>query len=227
VTLVRREGIAGPRSAVALLGMLCACRFDLPDPIAPADASDDDGDLPRCTDGDDDNDGVCNAVDKCPDQADGGDVDSDGIVDGCDDWPCGATKPDDPGTLVADSSAGREWGANSIDIGTARRVAAAPGAQFRAKFTWGLAVDCGAGGTCRAQVEFGYGLTRLGCIFDASVNDDQLRVGNFDGQITAPSAPGTYELRLNAGRSASCGTSQAWYSGDPGSDSTIAILCVR
>jgi hypothetical protein len=45
--------------------------------------------------------------------------------------------------------------------------------------------------------------------------------------LTAPATPGAHQLRLNAGRRASCGTDMAWYDSDPGESSTIAFLCVR
>jgi hypothetical protein len=215
-----------------LAPLLCAaCSFDSPKASPDGSGSGSDQ-LPLCPDGDSDNDGVCNAADKCPDKPDGGDGDGDGVVDGCDDWLCGATKPNDPGPAMNDSgSGGREWGASFIDIGMARRVNVAPGAQFRAKFAWGFRVDCGGGpgmgGPCRAQLEIGYDLTRVGCIYDNNVGDDDVRIGGFDDQLTAPTTPGIYEIRLNAGRSTSCGTAEAWYSGEPGSDSAIAYLCVR
>jgi hypothetical protein len=212
--------------AAALLG---ACGFGAPKDGtsmdgAPGDGRGPDG-TPPCAD--DDGDTVCNADDKCPGKDDRADADADGVPDGCDDWPCGA-KPDDPGDPMLDAAPGRSWTASFITIGSSRRVVAAAGQPFNARFGWGIRINCPpTQTTCKAQVEIGYGATRTGCIYDGTVPDDQLLVNAFNAPITAPAAPGVYELRLNAGEWTSCGDSQQpWYGGDPGNESTIAIVCV-
>ncbi len=223
------------RGACLLAVLLAACSFSSPD-VAPGDGppgdgsgsgSDSDAPLPCAGDGDDDGDTVCNSADKCAGQDDRADVDSDGNPDGCDDWPCGL-KPEDPGGTMADGpfGAGRYWGANNIQIGTARRVVVAPGASFAARFEWWVLLNC-AGSTCPAQIEFGYGSTRSGCIFEGLVDDFDMFDGMFDMPLTAPPTAGVYELRINAGRNTACGMSTSWYGGDPGESSTIAVLCVR
>jgi hypothetical protein len=212
--------------------LLAACSFSSPE-VAPGDGPPGDGGgsgsdaPPACADGDADGDTVCNAADKCPGQDDRADADSDGNPDGCDDWPCGV-KPDDPGSNMTDGDlgSGRGWGATNIQIGTMRRLVAAPGAAFAARFDWWVLLNC-AGSTCPAQIEFGYGSTRSGCIFEGTVDDFDTFDSSFDMPLTAPPTPGVHELRLNAGRNAECGTGTTWYGGDPGESSTIAILCVR
>jgi hypothetical protein len=220
---------ARPLSVSAML-LSAACSFSSPS----SGTGDDDGGGPGTPDGapacaaDDDKDTVCNPADKCPDQDDRLDADGDAVPDGCDDWPCGA-KPADPGFGINDSGTeGRSWSAGFIDIGNSRRVVAAAGQPFGARFLWGLRIRCGGGQpSCRAQAEIGYGPTRTGCVYDGSTLDDQLTGANYDAPLTAPSTPGVYEIRLNGGRAASCGTGASWYGGDPGPESTFAILCVR
>lgn len=210
-----------------------ACSFSSPRGSQADDGGDDDNggdddtDPPMCA-ADDDKDGVCNDADKCAGHDDRKDADTDGIADGCDDWPCGL-KPNDPGGAMSDSgSEGRSWYAAFINIGNSRRALVTAGQPFDAQFTWSLLINCGGGqATCRAQAEFGYGAMRAGCLYDNNVSDEQLRVSTFDGQLTAPATPGVHELRLNAGRATDCGTGTSWYGGDPGPESTIAILCVR
>jgi hypothetical protein len=217
-------------AAMLLLG---ACSFSSPGGSGePADAPAGDGPPPGDADAgacaDDDGDTVCNTVDRCPGHDDRLDADQDGVPDGCDDWPCGA-KPADPGDPMADSNPdGRSWTATPISIGNARRVVAAAGQQYSAAFGWGILVPCPDGQpNCKAQAEVGYGATRIGCIFDGNVSNNRLFVLPFSGKLTAPSTPGVYELRFDAGQRSSCGDSQQpWFSGDPGPDSTIAILCV-
>lgn len=216
---------------VAAMLLLGACSFSSPGSSGePADAPPGDG-LPTGDAGpcaDDDGDTVCNTADKCPGHDDRLDADQDGVPDGCDDWPCGA-KPADPGNSMADSDPdGRSWTAAFINIGNAHRVVAGAGQQYSAGFGWGIRVRCPGGqNPCKAQAEIGYGATRTGCLYDGNVSDDRLFVQAFNGQLTAPSAPGVYELRLAAGLRSSCGDSQQpWYAGDPGPESTIAILCV-
>lgn len=211
-----------------------ACSFSSPKGSQADDGGDDDngGDddtdpPPTCPDADKDT--TCDAADKCPGHDDRKDADTDGIADGCDDWPCGMTKPGDPGGVMSDEgSDGRDWGATFINIGDDRRLVVNAGQPFNARFTWGLTINCGGSqNSCPAQVEIGYGQTRTGCVYDNDVGDDAFIAITFSGQLTAPATSGMHELRLNAGRNASCGTGTSWYGGDPGSDSTIAILCVR
>jgi hypothetical protein len=212
--------------------LLAACAFS-----APQGPGDDPGDSDGDGDGgnggptacaDDDRDTVCNTADKCAGHDDRMDVDTDGSPDGCDDWPCGV-KPDDPGGAIEDSgdNDAREWSAAFINIGADRRAVARPGQQLSGGFGWGVKIDCPSGSSCRAQVEIGFGTTRAGCIYDNTVNDNEWRFGGGGLQLTAPATPGTYELRLNGARAASCGTGTTWFGGDPGAESTIAIVCVR
>jgi hypothetical protein len=226
-----------PRASALLL--LCAmplvpaaaCSFSAPNG-GGGGGGDDDGSggggidaPPPCAD--DDGDTVCNAADKCPGKDDRPDADGDGVPDDCDDWPCGA-KPADPGDPMGDSSSdGRGWSAAGINIGMSRRVVVPAGQQYSAQFGWGMIISCFQQSFCRAQIELGYGATRAGCIYDNFVEAGRLITGGYNGQLTAPAVPGVYELRLNVGRSSSCGSGTSWYGGDPGGDSTIAVLCVR
>ena len=213
---------------LSLPAMFAACSFTSPDPFATDGGPGDTGNTP--TDGtpgcaDDDHDTICNTADKCAGQDDRLDADTDGIPDGCDDWPCGA-KPNDPGD-ANDLAVGRVWGADMINIGTSRRVVAQPGQAFNVSFHWGVIIFCGAPGSCRTQVEIGYGSTRLGCIFDGNVPDQQFTDDTHSSQLTAPMTPNVYEIKLQAARRTSCGTGTQWYNGTPGGNSTIAFLCVK
>lgn len=215
--------------AAAML-LLAACTFGAPgggDPSDPGGGGGGGNGSPDAPCADDDGDTVCNAADRCAGHDDRLDVDADGMADGCDDWPCGA-KPDDPGEAMSDSGSGsREWEAWPINIGDARRAVAAPGQQLSVKFGWRFRLDCPSGSSCRAQLELGYDATRVRCVYDGDVSDDQWRLGYHDSQLAAPTTPGVYQIRLNAGQSPSCGAGATWYGGDPGPDSTIAFLCVR
>ncbi|HWO24554.1 MAG TPA: hypothetical protein VNO30_37685 [Kofleriaceae bacterium] len=205
-----------------------ACSFSAPNGGDDGDDTGGGDDVPGCAD--DDGDTVCNTADKCAASDDRQDVDADGAPDGCDDWPCG-TRPDDPGdSLLDNGSDGRSWAASKIEIGMSRRIVLSAGQPYNVRFDWGLFFFCGFNqSSCRAQTEIGYGATRTGCIFDNNIPDRQLIGNTYSGPaLTAPATPGVYELRINAGRRSSCGDSaQPWYGGDPGGDSTIAILCVR
>jgi len=222
---------ARPLSLSAML-LWTACSFSSPSSGPGDDAPGDDGGgtpdgAPACA-ADDDQDTVCNPADRCPGQDDRLDADGDAVPDGCDDWPCGA-RPGSPNGFLNDSgNEGRSWFASFINIGNSRRVVASPGQAFPVQFQWGLYFDCGGGqSSCKAQVEIGYGPTRLGCLYDNTIPSKQLVNSNYQSQLTAPSTPGVYEIRLNGGRAASCGTGTSWYGGDPGLESTFAILCVR
>ncbi len=214
----------------ATLLVAAGCSFSSPEIGEPGDTPDGAGGgggpdgTPPCAD--DDGDTVCNTLDKCAASDDRLDIDADGSPDGCDDWPCGL-KPGDPGDPMSDSEDGRSWSAAFISIGNSRRVVAAPGQPFNVDFRWLILVNCGEQNSCRAQLEYGYGSNRVGCLFDDDVNDGQPTAAQYDDPLVAPATAGIYELRLNAGRRSSCGTGQSWFDETPGSDSTIAILCVR
>lgn len=199
------------RAAYLAPVLLAACSFSGPEGGGgtgdgpPADTGGNGGgDGPPCAD--DDQDTVCNALD---------------------DWPCGA-KPDDPGDQMGgdDVFGGRWWGARNIAIGDARRVVAMPNQEFDLDFTWSLTIVCGFyPAQCDGQLEIGHDGTRTGCLFDGNVTSTMASSGDANTTYRAPAMPGVYEIRLNAGRRSSCG-SNGWFDGDPGSGSTIAILCV-
>jgi hypothetical protein len=202
------------RAVLLALVALAACSFTPPGEGPPAGAGQGDGGTGGGSDGgsgcrDDDQDGVCNELD---------------------DWPCGL-KPDDPGDAFSRSEffEGRWWGADEIAIGEVRRVIANRDQDYAVAFDWSITLYCGSGGApppmCKGQLEYGYGETRAGCLFDADVPHLQARTGRAMTMLRAPTMPGVYELRLNAGKRSSCGTN-SWYGGNPGQDSTIAILCV-
>ena len=197
------------RAAYLAPVLFAACSFSGPDggdgPDAdPGGGNGGDGGLPACVD--DDADTVCNELD---------------------DWPCGA-RPDDPGDQMRreDVFGGRWWGASNIAIGAARRVVASPNQEFDIDFTWSLTIVCGFyPAQCDAQLEIGHEGTRTSCLYDGDVTSTQPKTGTVDKTYRAPAMPGVYEIRLNAGRRQSCGTN-GWFDENPGSGSTIAILCV-
>jgi hypothetical protein len=154
------------------------------------------------------------------------DVDQDGVCDAVDDWPCGATKPEALTNRVRDGELGRGWGADNVVIGDGRRVVVDAGAEYHAVFDWGIFIYCGGPSSCKAQLEVGYGATQTGCLYDDDVSSSQIKDGHIDGMLRAPATPGTYQLRINAGRRSSCGTN-AWYGREPGDNSTLAIVCVH
>lgn len=210
----------------AMLVPVAACDYHPPEALGDARPVDM---APACPDGDTDGDGVCNAVDKCPDEDDRVDKDADGKPDACDDWPCAVQRPQSPGDPMSDGAPGRQWSAAFINIGDRGRVAARTGGEIRVRFAWGIRIDCpggGGGNQCRGQAEYGFGASRIGCLYDNNVPDNQLIGTNADLRIPAPSEPGVYELRLNAGMNTECGTGTTWYGATPGANSTIGLLCI-
>lgn len=211
---------------VACCAASAACRFDEPLPLADASGPGDGAPPGDTACPDDDRDGVCNAADRCLAGDDRLDGDDDDIPDACDPWPCGEEAPRDPGDDMTDGESGRFWGATDIEIGAQRRAVVTAGAELTVALRWQLLINC-PGLFCRAQIEYGFGEERAGCLFTGDVPDNFPASGTVDTQVRVPAAPGTYELRLNAGLRNSCGTATEWYQDEPGEDSTIAYVCVR
>jgi len=72
-------------------------------PNAPCTTDDQYDEMCNCigTESDSDNDGVCDALDKCQGFSDSYDADSDGIPDGCDvQEKCGSCQPDNQGRII-------------------------------------------------------------------------------------------------------------------------------
>ncbi|MBX3157449.1 MAG: hypothetical protein KF773_15850 [Deltaproteobacteria bacterium] len=197
------------------------------------------GDAPRAPDApativpdagcpDDDGDGVCNDVDRCPGSDDRLDGDQDGIPDGCDTWKCGAAKPSDPGLggIVAINPAPSNVSFATLGQGPVAMVTA--GQELELSYSYGVQLLCpGASATCRVQIEYGIGTTRFGCLFDGNVATTVFQ-GDLNKKVTfdAPSTPGVYLVRAKLVTSQGCGGSPMFTNGAPPDQQAIAILCV-
>jgi hypothetical protein len=209
------------------------CSFSTSDGAVPGGGSDPPPDavqpiVPDAGCPDDDADGVCNDVDKCAGQDDRRDGDHDGTPDGCDTWKCGAQKPSDPGVLGVVGVGGTAT-VSFVTLGQGPVATAAPGESLELGYAYGLTVLCGdTSGSCRAQIEYGIGDTRLGCLFDGNVNSGIFKGAiNQDADLSAPAHPGEYRVRAKLTASPSgCGNGQVFTDGPPPDSQTIAILCV-
>jgi len=220
------------------LTVLAGCNFKLPgntggnnaDAPQVGDTSTPpiDGTLVDTPCADDDHDTICNTVDVCANGDDRLDGDADTIPDACDNWPCGVEPGAPSNTVVVGPGL---TGMRNISLaGEADQtsaVAAATSVEF--DFDFGLLYTCGQQSSCREQMEVGFaGVGRLGCIVDETHGDNLfLFVSGVTTRVTVPSTPGVYDLRIKAAFNASgCGSSDQFTGGEPGSNATVAIVCV-
>jgi hypothetical protein len=223
-------------TVVASLLLIGACSFQRGGAVGGDDDGGDDAPpvdaavtVPDAGCDDDDADGVCNTADICADNDDRLDGDGDGKPDGCDDWKCGAQKPSDPGLFGIVGIGSGTSTLSFISFGNGPVAAVAPGQQLELGYSYGIQVGCpNAAGTCRAQIEFGIGDVRLGCLFDDTVVST---VGETDfGQdvdMAAPTTPGLYQLRAKVATvSTGCGNGTSFTGNPPPEQQTFAILCV-
>lgn len=171
-----------------------------------------DGPKPGCADGDDDHDGVCNAVD---------------------DWPCGARPTDPPASHVfpAEPTTKTTLSLSSIALAGAdtRSLAIRGGGTFTLATAYGI-TDKACTQDCSAQIEVGLSPIRAGCLFDAKVSKQLGATGQGSFAIDVPfvTRPTVFELRARIGHNFSCTYDGAdtWYYGEPGAARTIAYVCV-
>jgi hypothetical protein len=160
--------------------------------------------------GDDDDDGVCNAVD---------------------DWPCGA-KPTAPANHIelTDNGGHTDFKLTNVSLGATGTLAvAAPGAALRIQLDYNAQDSACA--DCIDQLEIGWHPAgqRAGCIFDDDVPQQGGRQGSINTTaFTAPTAPGVYELRINIGQNYGCTYQGAhtWWGGSEPPD-VVGKVCVH
>jgi hypothetical protein len=162
--------------------------------------------------GDDDNDGVCNAVDT---------------------WPCGPL-PASLGTQLAMTANGGQtsFTLTAIDVAAqSRLVVAAPNTTLSVHLHYAI-TDSACSQSCVDQLEIGWAApgNRTSCPFDDTVPDP----GGVTGTITtatikAPATPGVYDIRANIGQNFSCTYQGAstWWGTAPGTSRTLAKVCVH
>lgn len=148
----------------------------------------------------------------------------------CDDqtWRCGAV-PSEPSKDPLWGDVGREawWSHDATLGGQGRLVVAAPGGMLPLSFRFDWQVDC-PGTTCQAQLEVGLvtsgSSTLVGCAADKTVQDRDIEWGH-DGaaMISIPQTPAIYDVRLQIGKSAACGSALSM---PPAASQTIARICV-
>ncbi|HEY3802103.1 MAG TPA: hypothetical protein VGL61_05820 [Kofleriaceae bacterium] len=226
------------RRAWPILTMLAACSFDPhSSQSTPQDGS---GPLPAQQDAPAStpadapvkHDAAPTPADACIDS------DDDGVCDSIE-WPCGAlpTLPGPEITMQTNQSGSNyltTFILSNINIdSTNQRVVAAPGARVSVKLHYDI-TDTACPDSCRDQIEIGWVAgTRSGCVFDDGVSKQKGAAGNLASgtTITVPTTPGEYDLRTNIGQNNACddsgGDANGWWGSDPGSNDTIAKVCVH
>lgn len=160
-----------------------------------------------------------------------GDDDADGVCNAVDDWPCGA-KPTAPANHIelADNGGHTDFKLSNVSLGgTGTLAVAAPGAAVRIQLDYNAQDSACA--DCIDQLEIGWHPAgqRAGCIFDDDVPEQGGRQGSIDTTaFTAPTAPGVYELRINIGQNYSCTYQGAhtWWGGNEPPD-LVGKVCVH
>jgi hypothetical protein len=221
--------------ACGLLGATAAvgCRqlLGIDDPVLLDAAGDAPVDAVTCAD--QDHDGACDPVDRCPGFDDRLDADGDGIPDGCDDWPCGARPVAPSPTVAADVLTGGKHATVTLRDTTVEGQAlfvAAPGAPMKLATSYTI-VDCICP-NCIDQIEVGLAPgTRAGCIFDAKPGSTPTCATGSSATTTfalaAPTTPGLYEVRFNLGQAYTCDAHADWWNQPPTALATVALVCVR
>jgi hypothetical protein len=164
---------------------------------------------PPC--GDDDGDGVCNAVD---------------------DWPCGAKPPAPQATLSWSRNSGKttiEIANVSLDNTGAFAVATAQ-EMLSLHFDY-VITDTACDSNCIDQLEIGWVPGgKISCPFDDEVSKQNGEAGSVSTSVRASTNKGVYDLRVELGQNYSCwynGASGWWGGQAPSTSRTIAKLCVH
>jgi len=156
------------------------------------------------------------------------DVDSDGICDDVDTWLCGVA-PTAPATTVTmtGNSGQTNVQLTTIAVNGVQLVEAAPGASLAVSLHYAI-TDTACPQACIDQIEIGLVTGgRKGCLYDHAVSESTGAMGNAAKTLTAPTTPGTYDIRTNLGQNTSCGTTTSWWNAEPDDTRTIARLCVH
>jgi len=166
----------------------------------------------------------------CPDD------DQDGVCNAVDDWPCGA-KPTGPSAMLTINNNGGATVTKitSVNLDATGQLATGTSQeQLSLRFNYDIQ-DTACAQACVDQIEVGWvSGSRSGCVFDQVVDKNNGAQGAINTMIRAPTNKGAYDLRVNLGQNYSCtyqGANSWWdqTAGGPIPDGTrtIAKLCVR
>jgi hypothetical protein len=163
--------------------------------------------------------------DACPDS------DHDGICDDQDTWPCGAAPAALPTTVTMQTNGTKTTMVlTQIDAGgSGQALVAAPGTSITLTFHYAI-TDTACAMDCDDQIEIGWiPGHRMGCPFDNGVSRSNGATGDISTTITAPGSGGVYDLRSNIGQNYGCtyGGASDWWNAPPGSNWTLAYVCVH
>jgi len=156
------------------------------------------------------------------------DSDSDGICDDVDNFLCGNPTPPGATVHMTGNNGDTDMVLTSIKANNAQMLNVAPGGSVVVSFHYAIK-DQACSQACRDQIEVGWVPGgRSGCMFDAVVNAQTGVQGNTNPKtLTAPTAPGAYDIRANIGQNNSCGATTTWWSSTPGDSRTLARVCVH
>jgi hypothetical protein len=163
--------------------------------------------------------------DACPDS------DGDGICDDKDTWPCGAqpTAPPSTVTMTMNGTATKIVISNIDFDGKGQQIVEASGKTVNVTFHYAI-TDTACSSDCDDQIEIGWiPGHRESCPFDNSVSKSNGASGDITATIAVPSGSGEVDFRGNIGQNYSCTYNNAtdWWDGAPGSNRTLANVCVH
>ena len=148
-------------------------------------------------------------------------------------WPCDPQTPASPGGVSLTPS-GATFDFTQISLSnTGQVVVVSPGATVTLALQYAMQdTRCM---TCRDQIEVGWidsagSGDRIGCEFDAVVSHSATTTGDIAGAaLTAPTATGDYDLRVNIGQRNQCSDGSNWWVNGtpPPATQTIVKLCVH
>ena len=171
------------------------------------------------------------ASDGRPIDAPCGDDDQDGVCNAMDDWPCGV-KPQAPGATMTMSGNDGDTVVKITQVqldGTGRLAVATPNETITLTFHYDIDDDA-CPQACIDQIEVGWVPgARHSCPFDDPVSRQNGAVGNISMTLPAPETAGVVDLRANLGQNRSCTFNNAnnWWNQTPVAARTIAKLCVH
>jgi hypothetical protein len=171
------------------------------------------------------------STDARPSDGPCGDDDQDGLCNAMDDWPCGV-KPQAPGATMTMSGNNGDTSVAITQVqldGTGRLAVAMASETLQLAFHYDIDDDA-CPQACIDQIEIGWEPgARYGCPFDDPVSPQNGANGNIGITIPAPATPGVYDLRANIGQNRSCTFNGAnnWWNATPVAARTIAKLCVH
>ena len=164
-----------------------------------------------------------------------GDDDSDGVCNAVDTWPCGPT-PTMPGNAITWDNVDGQQRHQTITLtnaaaGGTKLLVVAPGATVTVSAGYSI-LDCICPG-CIDQIQVGLvpGATKQ-CIYSNNPSCAPASTGTGNTMITAPMTTGVYDVRFRIGQDFSCnGTSGQnvgwWENMPPGAAQTVAKICVH